>query len=337
MSTVTTKLKPLLFASLGVLSTLGVLSLAHTGPAQADNAGGLPALAARLAADEAKIAALQGTPVPGPQGPAGPQGVKGDTGAAGAVGATGAAGLTGAAGATGLTGAAGATGLTGAAGATGLTGAQGAAGVGLTSNNLAVLKVLSLSNGVGTNTELTITGVNLHLVNGLGSTETANSLGNLIVGYDETDPQFTQNRTGSHNLVVGMGNNYLSYGGIVAGQSNLISAPYASVTGGQDNVANSGHASVSGGAGNVARGGSASISGGRNNKASGDYSSVSGGVDNTASGGYSSVSGGGGNTASGQTASISGGRNRTEDIDYGWKAGSESPIPFPTEGNFVSP
>jgi hypothetical protein len=32
--------------------------------------------------------------------------------------------------------------------------------------------------------EVVITGANLHIVNGLGETETTNGLGNLIVGYD---------------------------------------------------------------------------------------------------------------------------------------------------------
>jgi hypothetical protein len=231
----------------------------------------------------------------------------------------------------------------------------------------APLSLSSDPSGGGTNTLLTISGVNVQIVNGLGGTETANGLGNLIVGYNEKDPRFTQNRTGSHNLVVGTGNNYLSYGGLIAGQNNLISAPYASITGGQLNVANNGHASVTGGAGNVASGGSATISGGQNNKASadfasvsggylntasgsyasvaggygntasGDYASVSGGQGNLASGFYASVSGGQGNTASGFYASVSGGRNRNQGTDYGWTAGSESGIAFDTIGNFRSP
>jgi hypothetical protein len=36
--------------------------------------------------------------------------------------------------------------------------------------------------------DVTITGANLHIVNGLGETETTNGLGNLIVGYNETRP-----------------------------------------------------------------------------------------------------------------------------------------------------
>ena len=33
--------------------------------------------------------------------------------------------------------------------------------------------------------DIHITGANLHIVNGMGDTETTNSLGNLIIGYNE--------------------------------------------------------------------------------------------------------------------------------------------------------
>src|SRR5215471_13626168 len=50
--------------------------------------------------------------------------------------------------------------------------------------------------------EVVITGANLRIVNGLGTTDTTNGLGNLIVGYNEsrTNPLFPPDvRTGSHN------------------------------------------------------------------------------------------------------------------------------------------
>src|SRR5205807_10532964 len=79
---------------------------------------------------------------------------------------------------------------------------------------------------------LRITGANLQIVDGTGTTDGApNGLGNLIIGYNE-DAASPLTRTGSHNLVVGVGNSYSSYGGIVAGASNTVSGPYASVTGG---------------------------------------------------------------------------------------------------------
>ena len=70
--------------------------------------------------------------------------------------------------------------------------------------------------------ELFITGANLHLLNGMGATQTTNGLGNLIVGYQalRNDPAFPDVRTGSHNLIVGDRHSYSSYGGIVVGDFN---------------------------------------------------------------------------------------------------------------------
>ena len=131
-------------------------------------------------------------------------------------------------------------------------------------------------------------GVNLQVVSGAGATDAAvNGRGNLIVGYNEfPDPcdlpcDAAQARVGSHNLVVGRGHSYSSYGGIVVGDANQIRAPYATVTGGRRNVASGAYASVSGGYSNSASGDSASVSGGYFNTASGDGASVSGGSGDT--------------------------------------------------------
>ena len=114
-----------------------------------------------------------------------------------------------------------------------------------------------------TNTVL-ISGANLQVVSGAYATYAdVNGTGNIIIGYDEDNGD---DKSGSHNLVVGRHHTYSSYGGIVVGLNNSITADYSSV------------------------------SGGRNNTASADYSSVSGGYGNSASGGYSSVSGDAGNT-----------------------------------------
>ena len=123
--------------------------------------------------------------------------------------------------------------------------------------------------------EVVITGANLRIVNGLGDTATTNGLGNLIVGYNESrpippfcflppdDPFCRDIRTGSHNVVVGEGLNFSSFGGLVVGFVNEISGSFASVSGGRLNTAS---------------GDFASVSGGRVNTASGEESSVSGGV-----------------------------------------------------------
>lgn len=158
----------------------------------------------------------------------------------------------------------------------------------------------------GTDAVVRIQGANLQVVSGGGSTDAAvNGLGNLIVGYNE-NPHMND-RAGSHNLVVGAEHWYSSYGGLVAGEENAITAPSASVSGGLGNHAGGDFASVSGGFGNVASGATASVAGGFDCEASGEAASVSGGLTNLASGDSASVSGGAGNEASGYHASVSGG------------------------------
>jgi hypothetical protein len=163
--------------------------------------------------------------------------------------------------------------------------------------------------------EVVITGANLRIVNGLGTTNTTNGLGNLIVGYNElrNDPNRPPDvRTGSHNVIVGLEHNFSSFAGLVVGLLNEISGPFASVSGGQQNIASDGSASVCGGSGNTASGFNSAVCGGGNNTASGVGSAVCGGVGNTASGLTSSVSGGKGNTASGfDSSSVSGGEQNT--------------------------
>ncbi len=65
--------------------------------------------------------------------------------------------------------------------------------------------------------DVTITGANLRIVNGLGATDTVNGLGNLIVGYNEPRGTGEDRRTGSHNVVVGEENNFISFGGLIVG------------------------------------------------------------------------------------------------------------------------
>jgi len=115
-------------------------------------------------------------------------------------------------------------------------------------------------------------GFNVHIRSGSGATDgdtgsgpTTNGLGNLIVGYDES--LGPEDKSGSHNLVVGPYHTYSAYGGLVAGGFNTVSGP---------------HSSVSGGSGNTASGPVSSVSGGQNNITSGTNSSVSGGLSRTA-------------------------------------------------------
>lgn len=161
---------------------------------------------------------------------------------------------------------------------------------------------------------LLLSGMNVELVSGAGSTSAKpNGLGNLIVGYNQGHGA----ETGSNNVVVGDGNSFTSYGGLVAGKSNAVSAPYATVTGGDFNLASDPFASVVGGCENVA--GTASpppgscttaaeaVLGGFENSASGVESTVGGGEVNTASGGAASVAGGQFNVAQGSGSAVLGG------------------------------
>lgn len=185
-------------------------------------------------------------------------------------------------------------------------------------------------------------GVNVQVVNGLESTgqvdfdgaspwpsvvETSvNGVGNLIVGYQES--RNVDRRSGSHNLVVGSGNDYTAFGGLVIGFENAITGPYASVSGGAGNVASGFSSTVGGGRGNQATGGYACAVGGgtdlpglgnpqnledRNrdgagagaaagNVAAGDWSCAFGGASNTATGHLAIVLGRFGLTAVGESS-----------------------------------
>ena len=203
------------------------------------------------------------------------------------------------------------------------------------------LKHVSSVTGEGGRPEVVVTGANLRIVNGLRGTATANGVGNLLLGYNEPRPDGDNERTGSHNVVVGLGHNFSSFGGLVVGRHNAIPGAFASVSGGFDNTASGESASVSGGAFNRASGPSASVSGGFDNTAGGNAAVVSGGDGNTASGHTAAVSGGHGNTASGHTAAISGGeanrargfsaavsggRNRTVAGDFDSSTGSTAAV-----------
>ena len=178
--------------------------------------------------------------------------------------------------------------------------------------------VTRTSDAAGRDT-MTLTGMNLQLVDGTGITDgDPNGLGNLIIGYNalrsngDTDPE---DRLGSHYLVVGDGHHWTRSGGILAGRDNTASGSYASVLGGTWNTASGPWASVSGGFQNTASGVYDSVAGGLANTASGVSASVAGGTFNTASGSSASVAGGDGNTASGSHASILGGLENTVDTE----------------------
>jgi hypothetical protein len=185
-------------------------------------------------------------------------------------------------------------------------------------------------------TETYFTGTNVHIRNGLGSTNgnpsdpratqpalsVVNGLGNLIVGYNAEGgiADFPKSRVGSHNLVLGDFNYYMSFGGIAAGRDNVMLAPYASVLGGRSNRASGDFSAVVGGAFNITDGNTSSILGGNANWASN--------IDAT-------VSGGSGNRATARFSSVSGGAGIIQVVEFGWSAGS---LVGPSiQGTFSSP
>ena len=174
------------------------------------------------------------------------------------------------------------------------------------------------------------TGANLHVRDGSGSTNdsggTTTGLGNLVIGYDEAPASPPVGyRSGSHDLVVGPGYTFNSFGGFVAGDTNAVEGPSATVSGGRENTASGTWSGVSGGLGNAATDEATSISGGHGNTAIQFGSSVTGGDNNTANGATASVSGGSFNQATGTSATVSGGEsNAASDIDASVSGGLQN-------------
>ena len=142
----------------------------------------------------------------------------------------------------------------------------------------ALLKYVNVeASGVAGEPTVQFSGANVQIINGEGNTASANGEGNLVVGYDEKPGT----QTGSHNLILGEEQTFTSFGGILGGKENTISAPFASASGGSKNTASGENASVSGGNGNTASANGASVTGGSTNIASGPVASVSGGNENS--------------------------------------------------------
>lgn len=179
-----------------------------------------------------------------------------------------------------------------------------------------ITELENLLDGLSRNgNDIYFTGVNIHIVDGSGNTSGAvNGLGNLIVGYNEArDIGGPDVRTGSHNVIIGNTHNYASYGGLVVGTFNNITAPYSSVIGGFANTASGTSSTICGGVSNEATAFYSSVSAGYNNAATASYSHVSGGLNNNATGTYSSVNGGEFNTSEGIASTVGGGLDRTSE------------------------
>lgn len=180
-------------------------------------------------------------------------------------------------------------------------------------------------------------GMNLQVTSGTGATDgPINGLGNIIVGYDEEIFPYlgdgpSSQKTGSHNLVVGKGNNYMGFGGVISGLNNWIQGSYASILGGERNQALGAFSNVTSGSMNQAAGYGSHAAGGQLNAASGafstslggmqnivtgDFSNVVGGTQNEGTGNFSAIAAGSLNQASGVGSGISGGLNNLAGGDY---------------------
>jgi hypothetical protein len=207
--------------------------------------------------------------------------------------------------------------------------------------------------------DLVIAGANLHIRNGSGKTYAKNGKGNLIIGYNEPiEAVNSEDRSGSHNLVIGQGHSYSGASGLISGYDNNVSGSYSVVlsgvrntarrsgavviggianasdsahgvvVGGELNIANDVASVVVGGSYNVTAGRNSSVSGGSFNHAEGYSSSINGGYSNIAEAMYASVNGGGYNNAAGSGSAVSGGFQNTigcENCTVGGGANLEFP------------
>jgi hypothetical protein len=212
-------------------------------------------------------AELKATGKAGRAGPAGAPGAPGSNGSQGPAGFPGAEGAPGIKGAPGNEGKSGEQGPPGEQGETGERGEPGEQGLSLLSKSeqetlKSILPYIKyVASGVGGKPTIQISGANVQIVNGEGSTEATNGAGNLVIGYDENQNKEAQ--TGSHNLVVGPEQRYTSYGAILGGRDNKALGPYDFVVGVANKASNEG----------------SSVSGGFENTASFEFSSIFGGKD----------------------------------------------------------
>jgi hypothetical protein len=142
-----------------------------------------------------------------------------------------------------------------------------------------------VESGVGGKPTIQFSGVNVQVVNGEGKTASTNGEGNLVIGYDEGSAA----QTGSHNLILGEEQTVTSYGGIVGGSFNSITAPGASVLSGTSNTASGPFAVVLTGSTNRAKGTHSWVGGGEVDEADARLSSVFGGFAIVASQEYEAV------------------------------------------------
>jgi hypothetical protein len=154
--------------------------------------------------------------------------------------------------------------------------------------------------------DVAFTGTNLHLRNGSDDSSVANGKGNLIIGYNGVET-FAEERSGSHNLVIGDLHQYTATGGIVTGTGSMLLSDQSAIFGGESHTTTAIGSVIAGGANNQASMTGSAIIGGQFNTATGAWSSIVGGAHNLASGAKSAVFGGHTNTASAEQSVVLGG------------------------------
>jgi outer membrane murein-binding lipoprotein Lpp len=88
---------------------------------------------------------------------------------------------------------------------------------------------LACVSGTSNAWDLFLEGCNVHVRDASGGTDSTSGQGNLIIGYDEG----FGGKSGTHNLVVGPNHTYTSWGGVLFGQRNAVTAPAASALAGE--------------------------------------------------------------------------------------------------------
>ncbi|MES9969073.1 MAG: hypothetical protein ABW092_03510 [Candidatus Thiodiazotropha sp.] len=143
-----------------------------------------------------------------------------------------------------------------------------------------------------------LTGLNLQIVNGEDRTHSANCKGNLILGYNEPNGDLGVDRSGSHNLVIGIRHNYTSFCGIINGDSNVVNGEYGAILNGSECYIQAGHVTMCGGFDHKGNGSRSTMLSGFDNGGTGDRAVFIEGTNNRAEHSQTIFIGGGGETSS---------------------------------------
>ena len=173
---------------------------------------------------------------------------------------------------------------------------------------------------------LRVTGLNVQIVNGTGSTDVKNGAGNLVLGYNELGNLFGDDRTGSHCLVYGTKATYSATSCLVGGSQNSVHGYYSAILTGDQNVIDPGvfMGVIGTGFRNDIHGpGAGFIVSGTDNDLSSASGAIVGGIGNNASEGAAIVIGGGqANAATGNASVVSGGTARAATGNGSWAGGN---------------